>query len=361
MADQQFQERTEPATPRRRRQAREEGKVARSQELGSAFVLLSAMGLLAVAGPFMLERMMELFQLLLAGSGQFELSGDLLYGYFSGGIAKVLLILAPLAGAVLVVGLLVNFAQVGFMLTWKPLAPKLDKLSPVRGFQRMFSKQSFAELAKSLLKVALVGGIAYFSLKGEIGRLASMIGTNPIPMFGYVAVVAVKLGLKIGIALLALALFDYAFQRWDYEKSIMMSHKEIEEESRQTEGDPRVRARQRSIQREAAARRMMNAVKTADVVVTNPVRFAVALKYDRETMKAPKVVAKGARKMAARIRDLATEHGVPIVEDPPLARLLYKQVEIDQEVPVALFRAVAELLAYVYRVKDRRPRAAGVA
>jgi flagellar biosynthesis protein FlhB len=361
MPEQPFQERTEPATPRRRHQAREEGKVARSQELGSAFVLLASMGLLALAGPFMLERMMRLFGQLLSNSSQIELRGDLLVGYFSGGIGEVLIILAPLAGAVLIVGLLVNFAQVGFTLTWKPLSPKLDKLSPVRGFQRMFSKQSFVELAKSLLKVTLVAAIAYYSLRGELPRLASMVGTHPLPMFGYAAALAVKLGVKIGLALLGLALFDYAFQRWDFEKSIMMSRKELEEETRQTEGDPRVRARVRSVQREMAMRRMMDAVKTADVVVTNPIRFAVALKYDRETMKAPKVVAKGARKMAARIRDLAKEQGVPIVEDPPLARLLYKQVEIDQEVPVALFRAVAELLAYVYRMKNRRPRAAALA
>lgn len=360
MPEQQFQERTEPATPRRRRQAREEGKVARSQELGSAFVLLAGMGLMALAGPYMLERLAVIVRQLLGGSGQVELHPDLLPGYFTGGIPYVLLTLAPLAGAVAVVGLAVNFAQVGFVVSWKPLNPKLDAMSPVRGFQRLLGKRGFVELAKALLKVALISSIAYFTLRGEVPRLAGMMGSAPLPMFGYAATIALKLGLRVALAILFLALFDYAYQRWDYEKGIMMSRKELEEETRQTEGDPRVKARIRSVQREMAMRRMMDAVKTADVVVTNPIRYAVALKYDRETMRAPKLVAKGARKMAARIRDLAREHGVPVVEDPPLARLLFK-IDVDHEVPVALFRAVAELLAFVYRMKERRNRAANLA
>ncbi len=360
MPEQQFQERTEPATPRRRRQAREEGKVARSQELGSAFVLLAGMGLMGLAGPYMLQRLAVIVRQLLGGSGQVELRHDLLLGYFSGGIPYVLLTLAPLAGVVAVVGLAVNFAQVGFVVSWKPLSPKLDAMSPVRGFQRLLGKRGFVELAKALLKIALISSIAYFTLRGEIPRLAGMMGSAPLPMFGYAATIALKLGFRVALAILFLALFDYAYQRWDYEKGIMMSRKELEEETRQTEGDPRVKARIRAVQREAAMRRMMDAVKTADVVITNPIRYAVALKYDRETMRAPKLVAKGARKMAARIRELAKEHGVPVVEDPPLARLLFK-VDVDHEVPVDLFRAVAELLAYVYRMKERRNRAANLA
>lgn len=355
MADEAFQERTEPATQRRRRQAREEGKVARSQELNSAFVLLSGLGLIALAGPFMLTRLGELCRRLIEQSGQIELQPALMVGYFSSGVPYVLMTLAPLAGAILAIGLLINFAQVGFVLSWKPLAPKLDALSPTRGFGRIFSKRGGVELLKSLLKIALIAWIAYLTLRAEIPRLTGMIGSPPLPTFAYAGTVALKLGLRVGLAILLLALFDYGFQRWDYEKGIMMSHKELEEETKQTEGDPHVKARVRAAQREAARRRMMDEVKTADVVVTNPVRLAVAIKYDRETMNAPKVVAKGARLIAKRIRELAREAGIPIVEDPPLARLLFK-VDLDQEVPVALFRAVAELLAYVYRMKHRRGR-----
>jgi len=265
----------------------------------------------------------------------------------------VLLLLAPLAGTLVVVALGVNFAQVGFVLSWKPLAPKLSALSPTRGFGRIFSKQGGVELVKSLIKVALIAGIAWLTLRHEFAQLTARIGSDPLPTYLQAATVLLKLGLRVGLALLVLALFDYAFQRWDFEKSIMMSVKEVEEELRQTEGDPRLRARVRSVQREMARRRMMAKVPEADVVVTNPTHLAVALRYDRETMRAPTVIAKGERYLAQRIRELAEQHDVPIVEDKPLARLLYK-VEIEHEIPAALFRAVAELLAYVYRLQARR-------
>ncbi len=356
MANESFQERTEPATPRRRREARQEGKVARSQELNSAFVLLGIMGLLALAGPTMLQRLAELCRKTLSASGQVELKADLLLGYFTGGAPHVLLTLAPIGVAVVLIGLAINFAQVGFVLTWKPLMPRLGLISPTRGFSRIFSKQGLVELAKSLFKVAVIAAIAYLTLRGEFEQFAAMSGSGrPLDVFAYAASVALKLGLRVALAILALAIFDYAFQRWDYEKGIMMTRKELEEESRQTEGDPHVRARVRSAQRAVAQRRMMQALETADVVVTNPIRLAVALRYDRATMRAPKVVAKGARLMAQKIRDKARDLGVPIVEDPPLARLLYK-VGIDTEIPVQLFRAVAEVLAYVYRLKQRRAR-----
>jgi flagellar biosynthetic protein FlhB len=355
MADESFQERTEPATVRRRAQAREEGKVARSQEINSAFVLLSGLGLLALAGPFMLNRLILIARQLLGHSGEIEVRPDLLGGYFNGGVPYVLLTLAPLALAILGIGLLVNFGQVGFVLSWKPLAPKLEALHPARGLQRLFSKRSALELVKSLLKVGVIGLIAYLTLRTEVPRLVGMFGGAPLPIFGYAAAVALKLGLRVGLAILVLAIFDYAYQRWDYERGIRMSRKEVAEEMRQTEGDPHVKARVRAAQQEAARRRMMQEVKTADVVVTNPTRLAVALRYDRAKMRAPKVVAKGARLVAERIRELAREKGVPIVEDPPLARLLYK-VELGSEIPVVLFKAVAELLAYVYRLRERRAR-----
>ncbi len=353
MPEERFQERTEPATPKRRREAREEGKVARSQEVNSAFILLAGLGILALGHRFFLGRLAEIVRALLASSAHIEISPDLLLPYLGQGLPYVLLTLAPLAGGIMLVGLGVNFAQVGFVLSWKPLAPRLSMLNPVNGFSRIFSKHGAVELAKSLAKVAIVALVAWMTLKAELPTLASQMGTAPMPAFAYAASVALKLGLRVALAMLFLALLDYGFQRWDYEKSIMMSRRELEEEMRQTEGDPRVRARIRAVQREVTRRRMMEKVKTADVVVTNPTRIAVALKYDRKSMRAPKVVAKGARLIAQRIREIAQKHDVPIVEDPPLARLLYK-VEIDREIPVALFQAVAELLAYVYRLKDER-------
>ncbi len=353
MAEASLHERTEPATPRRRREAREQGRVARSQELNSAFVLLAGLVLLAAAGPFMLGRLMTVMRGLLGASGQLDMNPELISGYMRAGVPFVLMTLAPLCAAVVVVGLAVNFAQVGFVLSWKPLAPRFDALDPSRGFARIFSRQGGFELAKSLLKVAVVGWIAYLTVRSEIPRFSRMVGSDPLPIFVYAGHVALKLGLRTALAILGLAVGDYLFQRWEYERAIMMSHRELEEELRQTEGDPRVRARIRSLQREVAHRRMMEAVKTADVVVTNPTALAVALRYDREQMKAPQVVAKGARLIAERIRVLAAEHSVPVVEERPLARLLFK-VEVGREIPVALYRAVAELLAYVYRLRNAR-------
>ena len=332
----------------------------RSQEVTSAFVLLSGMGALAVAGPFIVERLASMMRRLLSQSGEIHLSTGALMGYFTDGIPYVFTIIAPLAGCIMIVGLAVNFAQVGFVLSWKPLTPKLDSISPVRGFTRLFSKQTGMELFKSIAKIVLIGWIAYMTLRSELPTLASMMGGDPLPVFGYTASVALKLGLRIGLAILCLAIIDYAFQRWDYEKSIRMSHKEIEEETRQTEGDPHVKGKIRAQQREIARRRMMDELKTADVVVTNPTRLAVAVKYDRTSMKSPKIVAKGARLVAKRIREAAREHGIPLVEDPPLARLLFK-IEIDSEIPVTLFQAVAELLAQVYKLKAKRHRLAAAA
>lgn len=351
MSEQTYQERSEPATPKRRREAREEGKVARSQEVNSAFVLLAGLGLLGIAGPFMLMRLMSLTRRLLGASNTLELRSDLMLTYFAQGIPQVLMILAPVAGAIMLVGLAVNFAQVGFVFSWKPLTPRLSALSPARGFGRIFSKQSAVELVKSILKIALVAGIAWMTLRPEIPKLAGLVGNDPLPMFGYAATLTLRLGLRVALALMGLAVVDYAFQRWEYEKSIMMSPKEVEEELRQTEGDPRIRARVRSVQREMARHRMMGKVKTADVVVTNPTHLAVALRYDRAAMQAPTIVAKGERLIAEKIKELARQHGVPVIEDRPLARLLF-QVELDREIPVALFRAVAELLAHVYRMRD---------
>jgi len=352
MADESFHERTEPATPRRRRQAREEGRVARSQELNSALALLAGMGLLSLAGPFMLTRLMAAMRWLLSGSGDFDLSADMLGTYLRAGLPFVLLTLLPVAGGLCAVGVLANLAQVGLVLSWKPLAPKLDALSPAKGFARIFSKQSGVELVKSLLKIVVIGWIAWVTVRAEIPRFAGLMGADPGALFECAAAAALRLGLRVALVMVVLAAADYAFQRWDYERGIMMSHREVEEELRETEGDPRVRARVRAVQREMARRRMMQKVKTADVVVTNPTHLAVALRYERRTMKAPRVVAKGERLVALKIRELAARHRVPVLEDRPLARALF-QVELEHEIPVALYRAVAELLAYVYRLKQR--------
>jgi flagellar biosynthetic protein FlhB len=244
---------------------------------------------------------------------------------------------------------------VGFFFTTEALAPKLAKLNPLEGMRRIVSLRGAVELVKSLTKVLFVGGIAYLVVRREVQGMAGLM-LLPVPaIFGFTVQTAFRVILYVGIGLALLAAADYLYQRWQYERSLRMTKQEIKDENRQAEGDPKIKARIRALQREMARKRMMQAVPQADVVITNPTHLAVALKFDVATMQAPKVVAKGAGHMAARIRDVARESGVPLVEQKPLAQALYKSVPLEGAIPAELYRAVAEILAYVYRLKGVRP------
>ena len=351
---QQFaQEKTEAATPRRREQARKRGQVFRSVEVGSALLLL---------GLFLVIK--------LSGAGAYREIRDLTAGLFSrfrveewtvGQVNALFLslgvlglkILAPIFLAAVLIAVAADLIQVGFVFSFEPIKPNFSRLDPIAGFQRMFSKRSLVELIKSLLKVTVVGWVCYSAIRREIDLFPLLVDMEIGESVGLIGGLTLSVAWKAGAALLILAAADYAYQRWDYESGLRMSKQEIKEEMKETEGNPQIRQRIRERQRAMARRRMMQDVAKADVVVTNPTHYAVALKYDLQSMTAPQVVAKGQGFLAARIKEIAAEHRVAVVENETLARALYSSVEVDQTIPAELYQAVAEVLAFVYRLKGK--------
>ncbi|MEW6203284.1 MAG: flagellar biosynthesis protein FlhB [bacterium] len=346
------EERTEPATPRRRQEARKRGQVGRSPEIGSALVLLFGFVVLWIYGPYAytyLQTYMRwayspvvLVNLHLNDANVAYLFIDMFFF-----CARIL---APLVIVLIIIGLLSNISQVGFVFSFHPLLPNLTKLDPIQGMKRMLSMRSLQELVKSLLKIAVVGSIAYVSIIGALHDFVLMMDMDIAASMAMVGRLVVSLSLKVALALLLLAFLDFIYQKFEFEKSIRMTKQEVKDEYKQREGDPLVRSRIRQRQREIAMRRMMREVPTADVVITNPVFLAIALRYVADEMHAPKVVAKGAGQIAERIREIAVENDVPIMVDPPLAQSLFKLTDVDDFIPPTLFKAVAEILAYVYRL-----------
>jgi flagellar biosynthetic protein FlhB len=352
MAD-EFQEKTEEATPKRREDARLEGQVARSMELNSAAVLMAASLVFFLGGRKLLEGLGGLVREAMIQAPRQSLEVVDAIRLVDDSAMAVVRLSLPFLATVLALGLMASVAQVGFQFSAKPLMPKLDKLNPIKGIQQMFSARSAVELAKSIAKVSLMGWLCWLLLQAELTGLLPLVYATPGAILGHVGGIVLKL-LAAALALqLALGAADLLFQRWDTARKLRMSVQEIKEERRQTEGDPLVKSRLRSLQHEAAYNTMLKEVVKADVVVTNPTHLAVAIKYDPDHMNAPTVVAKGARLVAQRIRELAREHGVPVVENKPMARTLFKACEVGMEIPGELYRAVAELLAFVYRLGGR--------
>lgn len=347
------QEKTEAPTQRRREDARRRGQVARSREVPSAMVLVAGTGLLAVAGPYFSSATMCLFQELLQESGQMKLLAGDATSVFTGLLLRTVLIAGPFIGVVVIVVVASNLAQVGFLTSTDALAPKWSRLNPIEGFRRIFSLQSVVELAKGLLKLGIVAWVLWRSLKGEWEALRAMGAPDGWEASYGLAGGILRIGIRAGMVLAGLALLDYLYQRWEHERSLRMTKEELKEEFRQREGDPKIRARIRQRQREMARRRMMASVPKADVVITNPQHLAVALQYDREKMSAPMVVAKGAGYLAERIKEIARRYSVEVIENKPLAQALYKMVDVGAQIPPELYRAVAEILAYLYRKRGQ--------
>jgi flagellar biosynthetic protein FlhB len=260
-------------------------------------------------------------------------------------------VLGPVVLVALVASLVMNLAQVGFLASVRPIAPDLNRLNPIAGLGRIFSLRGWMMMVKALAKMAIIGGIAYITIRNGYVVLVGLSGMAMPGILGSVGALIWQLVIRVALALFVFSLFDYLYMRWDFERSIRMTKEEVKQEYKQTEGDPLLRARIRARQRQIASRRMMAEVPRADVVITNPVFLAVALRYSLGEMGAPRVVAKGQRRVAERIREIAAQSDVPLVENPWLARTLFESVDLGQEVPEALYKAVAEVLAYVYQVK----------
>ena len=354
MAEESFQEKTEQATPKRREDARKKGQVARSTELSSVAILAAGLLALAALGSYLLERLGNFMVDTLTNGIYAELDSINILGYILGWSRDYAMIVAPIVLFLLAAALVVNYAQVGVLFTGQPLMPKANRLSPLTGIKRIFSARGLVELAKGLFKIAAVAYLTWLTIAAETDRMVAFMDMGIGQIFLLSGNIVLTLAFRITLLLLVMAILDYAFQRFDYEKNLRMTRQEVKEELKQQEGDPLIRQRVRSLQREMSQRRMMDDIGSADVVVTNPTHVAVALQYDPETMPAPKVLAKGQRLVAQRIKELAREAGVPLVENKPLARALFKAVKIGDEIPEDLFKAVAQVLAFVFGLKRRK-------
>jgi flagellar biosynthetic protein FlhB len=343
------QDRTEAATPRRRQEARKKGQVAYSGDLSGAVLLLTCVSVLWLGGKLLGRLMLDVVgsELLRCWRPQGEtlLVGNLAETVFTQGLYLAGAVMVAAAGSALLVGVM----QAGVYWTTRPLAVDWGRLSPARGWSRLFSSRSAVRGGFAILKAALLASVAAWVLYARAGQI-SLAGHGTL---GQAALIAWDLTMVLGMGLAAvmalLGLADYLFQRWRLEQELRMTRREVREELRQQEGDPQLRARIRKLQRETAQRQMLREVPQATVVLTNPTHFAVALRYERGQTEAPQVVAKGTGRLARRIAEIAGEHGVPVLQRKSLTRALYHTVEVGQEIPLEFYQALAEILAYVYR------------
>ncbi len=353
MADQPAGEKILPPSQRKLQLARERGNVAKSGDLTSGVLLLTAGVTLSIVGPASFQRMLMVTQYYFGEFDSLPANRDYLQPLAAQAFLLMVPIVIPLMLVLMGMGILLNVSQFGFVFSGQALQPKAERISPIKGFQRLFSLRSFVELIKSLVKFAAISALVYWTVRDRIPEILSLMHSSAWGSAIGTWMLVWAVWWRVGLAMVFIGILDFGFQRWQYLQDQRMTRQEAQEELRQLEGDPRIRQRVRQIQRQMAMRRMMAEVPAADVVVTNPTTYAVALRYDAARMDAPRVVAKGMRLVAERIRDAAVEHRVPIIERPELARALYRDVDIDQRIPDALFRAVAEVLAYVYAI-DRR-------
>ncbi|MFZ5832836.1 MAG: flagellar biosynthesis protein FlhB [Planctomycetota bacterium] len=346
-------DKSQEATPHRRQQAREQGQVARSQDLASAALLLAALMILWLLSSGLVNYCGHLVRSHLDGPVSLSMDVGACGFKWNQEVGLLARYVLPFLGLVAASGIFVNLLQVGFLFLPEKLAPDISRIDPLQGFKRVFSLASAVRLAFGVFKLVVVGAVAYTAVWAERNTILNLSEHS----VGEIGVILVSLlfwtTVKIGIALLVLAVFDYLFQWWKHERDIRMTPQEIREEMKNLEGNPQVISRRRQVQRQLAMNRMSSAVPKADVVITNPTELAVAVQYDPETMAAPVVVAKGAGVVAQRIRQLALENGVPIVERKPLAQALYREVEVNHPVPQDKYAAVAEVLAYVYQLKGK--------
>jgi flagellar biosynthetic protein FlhB len=347
-------ERSEAATPRRRSEARRRGQVPKSNEVVSAVGILVAFALLQWAAPTALAEMGESMRQTYRQLPREDITPARVAQYGLAGATTLARAVGPLALGVLVCGVAVNVVQTGLLFSCHALKPDPQRINPLRGLSRMVSTRTWFDLGKTVVKVSACGIVLCLVGVERQNDLLALGGVSNSAALGVLADVAMEMGFKVGALLAVAAVLDYGYQRFEYERNLRMSRQELKEEMRSTEGDPHTRSRIRSQQRTWAQRRMMQAVPKADVVVTNPTHLAVALQYEPHRMGAPRVVAKGELLMAERIIALAKEHKVAIVHNVPLAHALYRTVEVGKEIPATLYKAVAEVLAFVYRLRVER-------
>lgn len=347
------QEKTERATPKKRSEARKKGQLAKSQELPAAFILLFVFLSFIMLGGYYKARLLHMFGTLLEQKLLMEVTTGNVVTLFSDLMTQGFMMLAPIFAIAIAVALIGNYLQIGLLFTGEPLKMKLGKINPLKGLQQIFSMHTVVEFVKNILKLLLIGFVVYHAIWNERGRILGLATVSISNIFSFIASVTIKLGIEIGAILVVLATFDYFYKRYEHEKSLRMSKQDIKDEYKKSEGDPLIKGKIRERQRRLALQRMMQQVPKADVVITNPTHFAIALQYDGSKMEAPVIIAKGMDFVAQRMKEIAKEHGVIMMENRPLARALYDRTEIGDTVPADLFQAVAEVLAYVYKLKNK--------
>ncbi|MCO5142756.1 MAG: flagellar biosynthesis protein FlhB [Oligoflexia bacterium] len=347
------EDKTEEPTAQRLEDFRKEGQVAQSKEVTSLLVLLSSLGAMYALGPHLTSDYLDFMRKIFVEAAVTDIDVNKAGILLRDCLAISAKIVLPIAFAGFAAGIIGSIVQFGFVFTSKPLEPQLDRINPINGFKRIFSFSSLVEGFKSVLKLAAVIAVTYYLVESELIKSAGTAQMEESQLFSYMGSTAFRLIGSVCLGLIVVAALDLFYQKFRFWKNLMMTKQEVKQEHKQREGDPLLKARIRSIQRETARKRMMKDIPTADVIVTNPTHIAVALKYDAEKMAAPKVVAKGADLIAQRIKEIGRANGVPLVENVPLARALHKSVKIGGSVPRALYQAVAEVLAYVYRLKGK--------
>ncbi|WP_338878534.1 flagellar biosynthesis protein FlhB [Achromobacter veterisilvae] len=354
MAEESDLEKTEAASPRRLEKAREEGQIARSRELGTFMMLAAGVGAVWVGGSSLYRSLSGVLRNSLGFDQRIVADPGVMVERAVDGFGQILLTLLPIFGLLAVVAILSSVLLGGIVISGKPLQFNFSKLSPLSGLKRMFSSQTVVELIKALAKAALVGGVAVWVIWSYHDDMLGLMHVAPSAALIKALTLVAMCCAFIVASLLIIVMLDVPWQIWSHLKKLRMSKEDVRQEHKESEGDPHVKARIRQQQRQAARRRMMSEVPRADVVVTNPTHYAVALKYDEDKHGAPRVLAKGTGLIAAKIRELAAEHRIPTLEAPPLARALHQHVELGQEIPAELYTAVAEVLAWVFQLRSWR-------
>lgn len=345
-------EKTEDPTAKRMSDARQKGNIPKSQEINTVFVLLAGFWTLNILGASIYKEICAFMTHVLSQPVD-TVNTETVMRIFISMVVVLVKTAFPIMGVIMLMGLIINFLQVGINFTTEPLGFKLENLNPINGFGRIFSKRSLVELVKSLFKILIIGSFIYTYLKDEIAQMPYMLYIDLTASLPRIASIVFNLAFKVCGVIFVMAVLDFAYQKWEHYTNLKMSKDEVKEEFKQMEGDPQIKSKIKQKQRQMAMQRMMREVPKADVIITNPTHFAVALRYAKG-MKAPEVVAKGQDFVALKIKRVAREAGVTIVENRPLARALYSAAEIGETVPPELYKAVAEVLAYVYRLKHRR-------
>lgn len=351
-------EKTEPATAKKLKDAREEGKVVKSRELNSAFGLIVLFLCLKIFVSYVGQKLIAVFTYAYGQMADFvlinekNLSAQAIASLFKNIILQWMLIVLPFFAFGVIIALLVSIVQVGWKVSTKPMKPELSKFNPINGFKRMFSKDSVFELVKSIVKIGLIGYMAYASIRDHQNELFILYDLELNQAIALVGGLVIDVGFKISLVYLIVGIADFVYQKHKFNEDMKMTKQEVKDEFKNTEGDPQIKGRQRRKMQEVSQKRMMQDVPKADVVITNPTHFAVALRYDTKESTAPVVVAKGADYIAQKIKEIAKDNQIEIVENKPLARMIYHNVDVGAEIPPELYQAVAEVLAYVYRLKN---------